>query len=195
MPSPRLVRSAPRGLPDRTDDELMTLVQTGVRDAFEALVSRHAERLAHACSRLVNDPAQGAELAQETWVTVWRSTSQYRGDGRFIVWLLTLARNRCRNHLRNQGAMREGALHAAREPAEAPSPDQIDRLLDEERRRRVRECLARLPPRMRDALLLRYAEELRYDEMAAVLNAGESTLRSRVHHGLRLLKALLEKKQ
>jgi DNA-directed RNA polymerase specialized sigma24 family protein len=46
---------------------------------------------------------------------------------------------------------------------------------------------------MREALLLRYAEELRYDEMVEVLGAGESTLRSRVHHGLRLLKNLLER--
>ena len=143
----------------------------------------------------MNDPDEGAELAQETWVTVWRSASQYRGDGRFVVWLLTLARNRCRNQLRDQGAMRDRALRAASEPGAAPSPDQIDRLLDEERRRRVRECLARLPPRMREALLLRYAEELSYDEMAAVLDAGESTLRSRVHHGLRSLKALLEKQR
>jgi DNA-directed RNA polymerase specialized sigma24 family protein len=48
---------------------------------------------------------------------------------------------------------------------------------------------------MRDALLLRYAEELRYDEMVGVLHAGESTLRSRVHHGMKLLRALLEKNQ
>jgi DNA-directed RNA polymerase specialized sigma24 family protein len=46
---------------------------------------------------------------------------------------------------------------------------------------------------MREALLLRYAEELRYDEMSEVLRASESTLRSRVHHGLRLLRELLEK--
>ena len=46
---------------------------------------------------------------------------------------------------------------------------------------------------MREALLLRFAEELRYDEMAPLLAAGESTLRSRVHHGLKLLRSLLEK--
>jgi RNA polymerase sigma-70 factor (ECF subfamily) len=45
---------------------------------------------------------------------------------------------------------------------------------------------------MREALVLRYAQELRYDEMAAILRIGESTLRSRVHHGLRLLRDLLE---
>jgi len=79
--------------------------------------------------------------------------------------------------------------------AAIPSPTQIDRLLVEERQRRVRDALSRLPASMREALLLRYAEGLAYDEMAAVLGTGESTLRSRVHHGLRLLRSLLEKTQ
>jgi RNA polymerase sigma factor (sigma-70 family) len=195
MPAPRLVRPTPDPLPDRSDDELMTLAQAGVRDAFAVLVERHAERLAQACSRFVNDPDAGAELAQETWVAVWAARSQYRADGKFIVWLLTSARNRCRNHLRHQGVGRNHALRVAARGTEPPSPNQIDRLLVEERRRRVRDALSQLPGRMREALLLRYSEDLRYDEMAAVLRVSESTLRSRVHHGLRQLRNLLEKNQ
>ena len=53
-------------------------------------------------------------------------------------------------------------------------------------------AISELPAAMREALLLRYAEELRYDEMALVVGAGESTLRSRVHHGLQQLKNKLE---
>ncbi|HXN30527.1 MAG TPA: sigma-70 family RNA polymerase sigma factor [Polyangiaceae bacterium] len=169
----------------------MALAQAGVRDAFAVLVERYAERLVHACSAFVHDSAAGAELAQETWVTIWAQRSQYRPAGKFVVWLITAARNRCRNHVRRHGIVRR---HAQREATgEPPSPDQIDRLLLEERRRRVRDALSRIPDGMREALVLRYAEDLRYDEMAEVLRVGESTLRSRVHHGLRRLRALLEK--
>jgi RNA polymerase sigma-70 factor (ECF subfamily) len=180
-------------LPDRTDDELMTLAQAGVREAFAVLVARHAERLVQTCSRFVNDAAAGAELAQETWAAVWTARAQYRADGKFIVWLLTAARNRCRNHLRHQGVSLTYALGQAARSLEPTSPDQIERLLVEERRRRVHNALSRLPASMREALVLRYVEELHYDEMAAVLHTGESTLRSRVHHGLRLLRGLLER--
>jgi RNA polymerase sigma-70 factor (ECF subfamily) len=193
MPVPRLVRPVPDRLQDRSDDELMTLAQAGVRDAFAVLVGRHAVRLAQACARFVNNADAGAERAQETWVALWAARSQYRADGKFIVWLLTAARNRCRNHVRRQG-MGHAHVGLMAQGAEASSPDQIDRLLLEERRRRIREALTRLPERMREALLLRYAEDLPYDEMAEVLSVGESTLRSRVHHGLRLLRNLLEKK-
>ena len=192
MTFPRLVRAAPEPLPARSDDELMTLAQAGLRDAFAVLVERHAERLVHVCARFVDDGELGAELAQETWVALWSERARYRGDGRFVVWLITAARNRCRNHVRRHGVVRRHAETVTQAAAPA-SPDQIDRLLLEERRRRVREALGRLPERMREAVLLRFAEELGYDEMAAVLSVGESTLRSRVHHGLRLLRGLLEK--
>jgi len=193
MPSPYLVRPAPGLLPERSDDELMTLAQAGMREAFAVLVERHAERLVQACSRLFNNAEAGAELAQETWVTVWTQRSHYRAEGKFVVWLITAARNRYRNHLRRQGVVQHHVWQEAADGAQAPAPEQIDRLLVQERQRRVRDALARLPDRMREALLLRYAEELRYDEMAEIVGAGEATLRSRVHHGLRLLRTLLEK--
>ncbi|HEY4013958.1 MAG TPA: RNA polymerase sigma factor [Polyangiaceae bacterium] len=193
MPAPCLVHPVSDPLPERGDDELMALAQAGMREAFAVLVERHATRLVQACARFVNDPAVGAELAQETWVAAWAARSQYRPDGKFFVWLLASARNRCRNHARHEGVGKAFVEHSGRQASSPLSPDQIDRLLAEERQRGVREALSRLPSRMREALLLRFAEDLRYDEMAAVLHTGESTLRSRVHHGLRLLKNLLEK--
>ncbi len=195
MTPPRLLRLEPvptAPLEQRTDNELMALAQAGVREAFAALVERHARRVVQICSRFANDPDIGAELAQETWVAVWAHRGEYQLTGKFIVWLITAARNRCRNCLRANEVARRYA-HAAAALGTATSPDQIDVLLQEERRRRVRDALARLPAAMREALLLRYAEELRYDEMAEVVQVGESTLRSRVYHGLRLLRNLLEK--
>lgn len=195
MTPPRLLRLAPAPaahLEERTDDELMTLAQAGLREAFAVLVRRHARRVLQTCSRFANDAEASAELAQETWVAVWTHRSEYRPDGKFIVWLITACRNRCRNHLRAKGVARRYAERSA--PArEGLPPDQIDALLVEERRRRVRDELQRIPAPMREALLLRYGEDLRYDEMAKVVRTGESTLRSRVHHGLKLLRNLLEK--
>ncbi|HXX67964.1 MAG TPA: sigma-70 family RNA polymerase sigma factor [Polyangiaceae bacterium] len=189
----RLVRLEARSsasLAERTDDELMTLAQAGLRPAFAVLVERHAARVVQLCSRFVGDADVGAELAQETWVAVWQHRARYRPDGKFVVWLITAGRNRCRNHLRNH---RVAQRHAATAAADAPTPDQIDALLSGERARRVREALARLPEAMREALILRFAEDLRYDEMVAIMRVGGSTLRSRVHHGLRLLREMLGK--
>jgi RNA polymerase sigma-70 factor, ECF subfamily len=190
MAFPRLVRAkapAEDALTERSDDELMQLAQAGLRDAFAVLVERHAQRIVQLCSRFANDPQLGRELAQDTWVMVWQGRDKYRAEGGFVPWLITVARNRCRNQLRRRKL-------AVAHDLEAPPPDsprsagQLDELLREERRRRVRLALAELSFPMREALLLRYAEELRYDEMTNVVGSGESTLRSRVHHALKILK-------
>ncbi len=194
MAFPRLVRAEepPQSeLAKRSDDELMGLAQAGLRPAFAALVERHALRVIHLCSRFVNDAQLGRELSQDTWALIWQGRDKYRGDGGFVAWLVTVARNHCRNELRRR---RLATLHQ-REAVLEHSPasaGQLEDLLADERRRRVRAALAELPVALRDALLLRYAEELRYDEIASVVGTGESTLRSRVHHGLRALKQKLE---
>jgi RNA polymerase sigma-70 factor (ECF subfamily) len=195
MAFPRLVRvSEPpqNALAERTDDELMQLAQAGLKSAFAVLVERHARRVVALCARFVNDAQLGRELAQDTWVMVWQRRESYRAEGGFVPWLVTVARNHCRNQLRRSKLA--AALEQAAPAAEAGSSSaQLDELLVEERRRRVRAALSELSLPLREAVLLRYAEELRYDQMTAVVGTGESTLRSRVHHALKALKQKLEK--
>lgn len=195
MVFPRLIHSksgAQEGLSERSDDELMRLAQAGSRAAFASLVERHAQRVVGLCARFVNDAQAGQELAQDTWVAVWQNREHYQPGGGFVPWLVTIARNHCRNHLRARGTRQRHAQTTA-QLAPEPSADQIDHLLALEHERRVRKALEDLPEAMREALLLRYGEELRYDEMATVIGTGESTLRSRVFHGLKLLRDKLEK--
>jgi RNA polymerase sigma-70 factor, ECF subfamily len=195
MAFPRLVRTAdpPKdAFAERPDDELMTLARAGQRAAFAVLVERYAERVARLCFRFVNDVQLGRELAQDTWVLVWQGRETYRSDGGFVPWLITVARNHCRNEMRR----RKVAAAYARSPLAHESGDfegQLDSLIIEERRRRVRGALQELSTPLREALLLRYAEELPYDQMTTAGGANESTLRSRVHHGLKALKQKLEK--
>jgi RNA polymerase sigma-70 factor, ECF subfamily len=193
MAFPRLVRAADppqEALRERSDDELMQLARAGLRSAFAVLVERYAVRVAQLCSRFVNDVQLGRELAQDTWVLVWQGRDKYHGDGGFVSWLVTVARNHCRNELRRRKSATQAREALSDESAQ--SAGQLDGLLVQERRTRVREALSHLSLPMREALLLRYAEDLRYDEIASVVGASESTLRSRVHHGLKALKERLE---
>jgi RNA polymerase sigma-70 factor, ECF subfamily len=185
--------SSGHGLQSRSDDELMTLAQGGRTDAFAALVTRHGARVITTCSRFVANAELGAELAQDTWVLAWERRSAYQAGGELLPWLITVARNRCRNHLRGQAV--EQRYQAEQEPETALAPEQIDALLSAEQQRRVRDALQRLPVAMREVLLLRYGEELRYDAIASVLGDSESTLRSRVYYGLKSLRLELEKKR
>ena len=194
MAFPRLVRapsSSDDALTERSDDELMRLSRAGLKPAFAVLVERHALRVVACCSRLVNDAELGRELAQDTWVLVWQAREKYRADGGFLPWLVTVARNHCRNELRRRArAPRDDASEA---PADlSPGTGPLDALLVEERRKEVRNALFELAVPLREALLLRFGDGLRYDEMSSVAGTGESTLRSRVHHGLKALRLKME---
>lgn len=182
-------------LDERTDDELMLLSSSGHRDAFAALVRRHAARVLRACTRSVGDPVRGEELAQDVWLAVWNARGEYRPEGRFDLWLLTVTRNRIRNAKRD-AARRAAVIHPVLSADDAAplrdrAPSELDALVARERRLRVDRALERVPLPQREAVALRFGDDLSYDEIAIVLQTNESTARSRVFHGLRALRKFL----
>jgi RNA polymerase sigma-70 factor, ECF subfamily len=198
---PKLVAVA-AGAPDdraplggRDDEELMTLVRAGHAPALRALAERHMARLARFCGKVLVDVHAGQEIAQQTWLQIWAHRARYESRTRFQVFLFTIARNLCKNELRRrarQGAWVDSTVEDQR-LVQIPNhdPSHVDALLLRERTRELLLALAKVPELQREAMLLRFDEELGYEDMAAVLGASESTLRSRVYHGLRALRALL----
>jgi len=182
-------------LEERSDEDLMALVRLGARAAFRVLVVRHAERVAGFCARITGDRSGAREVAQEVWLAVWDARERWEPRSKFTSYLYTIAFTRSRNHTRSRRRM---AAVFAPEPLEpdaalATNELQIDRLLERERRERLFEALGELPTLMREAVILRFVDELSYEEMEAVLSANASTLRSRVHHALARLKERLGK--
>jgi RNA polymerase sigma-70 factor (ECF subfamily) len=180
----------------RSDDDLMLLSSQGVAAAFEELVRRYSRRVRAYCAKQLGDAEAGDELAQEIWMSVWGHRAEYRPEGKFVVWLFTLMRNRIRNSRRDLS--RRPVAPTSEDPiatlAETPdlSPSELDRLLTIERRARVDRALAAVPDLLRDAVLLRFTNDLPYEQIAQILDTNESTARSRVFHGLRELRRRLK---
>lgn len=188
----RLVADAtPSGEP--SDDALMALAGAGHAQAYAALVRRHEPRVRRFCQLLLNDPNAARDATQETFLKLWALRQRYRPEGKFKQLLLTTARNQCRS-------MQRGRLlrlllpleHAAAEPApleQGGSPGES--LSEAQRQWLVTSALARLPPRFREPLALRFLEGMPYEEIAQVIGRTPSAARSRVHYGLRQLADLL----
>ncbi|HVH46065.1 MAG TPA: RNA polymerase sigma factor [Labilithrix sp.] len=196
LPSNVVPLRRPPGVPlaERDDDALMLLASGGQRDAFRVLVERHGSRVVRFCTRMTSDRRIAEELAQETWLSVWGARDTYKPNGQFVVWLLVAARNRCLNARR--GDARRSRVFVAEpeggfDDAPADDPAQLDRLIAAEERRRVARALAELPAPMREAVTLRYADALAYEQIAEVTGANASTVRSRVFHGVKKLHELL----
>jgi RNA polymerase sigma-70 factor (ECF subfamily) len=177
-------RARERGLCARSDDELMELAAGGVRDAFGELIGRYQARVRSFCRRW--DPERGDDLAQEVFLQLWAARARYQPRGQFPLYLFTVVRNRCRNVRRSW--FRQPTLEPlAPEVPNPTSSDQLDAVLERERAARVERQVAQLSPKLREAVLLRFGEEMSYAEIAAVVGAPEATVRSRVFNGLRRL--------
>lgn len=171
----------------------MLLSAAGSEEAFEQLVRRHHPRLARYCGKSVGSITEGDELAQETLVRMWEARRDYQPRAPFAVFMLTIARNLCRNRVRDAG--RRGRWHAEAPEARLEavssqsSPDVVDQLLEREQQRRVRDAMLELPDMFREVLLLRFDQELDYAEISRIVGRNEATVRSRVFHGLKKLRA------
>jgi len=195
-PHPDPAEDAPASrLEARSDEELMALVRLDARPAFRVLVVRHAGRVAGFCARITGDRVGASEVAQEVWLALWDARDRWEPRSTFASYLYTIAFTRAHNHARSQ---RRREARFAPEPL---APDaligtgelEIDRLLARERQERVFQALGELPAPMREALVLRFVDELSYEEMERVLSANVSTLRSRVFHALARLRERMRK--
>jgi RNA polymerase sigma-70 factor (ECF subfamily) len=182
-------RAAP---PLRDDDDgLMARAAAGDTEAYARLVRRYQGAVRAYCVRLTGNRTAGDDVAQEVFLTLWQSRSRYEERGRFRSFLFTLARNACHNQKRSRVGDLAMALEVSELVCEDDPHDEI--MVRNERRRRVHDSVARLPFAQRDALLLRYAADLEYAEIALILGKSEATVRSRVFLGLARLRRILGK--
>lgn len=134
---------------------------------------------------------QAEDLAQETWVRVLERGRQYDGRQRFEPWLFSIARNLAIDHLRRQRRVGE---KDSEEGMELPGPELQSPFLAAARSEdaaRIAAALATLEPVYREALLLRFQEELSLEEIALVASAPVSTVSSRIYRGLAMLRSSL----
>lgn len=171
-------------------------LRRGEPDAFDALLARYQNRLYRYLLRLTANPAAAEDLFQETWLKVITRIHRYDERRPFEPWLFSVARNLAIDHLR------KASPESLDEPSEsgetriarlgADEPGSLERLLERERRGLLERKLEELPALYREALSLRFEEEMTFEEIAAVLSAPVSTVKSRVQRALSTLRETMK---
>ncbi|MGE5235003.1 MAG: RNA polymerase sigma factor [Acidobacteriota bacterium] len=165
---------------------LVEQAQHGDRDAFEAFASSVLDDLYSAAVLMVHDPALAEDAAQEALVRAWRGLPRLRDPGRVRPWLYRILLNACADTARQA---RSGGITAQTlEWVEADGRFE----LEIERRDAIARCLARLTPRQRGVLILRYFVGLSVPEVAAASGVPVGTAKSRLHGALNALRAALD---
>jgi RNA polymerase sigma-70 factor, ECF subfamily len=176
----------PCGHGDRNDDDLMLLARGGVDGALNTLIERHQARVLRLACRYVGDSALAADVAQNTFVALFRSASQYQARGRFKAYLYRLLLNQC--HMARRSALTHvRALTELRESELTPT-----HVLQRERQRDLERAVAGLSTKLRDVVVLRFCAELDYDEIAETLDIPTGTVKRRLFDAMAKLREELE---
>ena len=173
-----------------TDAVIVERVLGGDREAFRVLVDRHHDRCLRVATHLLGDVAEAEDAVQEAMLRAFRYLGRYKERERFGAWLLRILVNKCRTmQARRRGARVVPGLG----DAELDYPD--DRELPGDERATLRaeleRALAQLPAEQREAVVLRFSDDLTFDEMATVTGVGVSALKMRVQRACARLRALL----
>lgn len=168
------------------DEELVRRIGAGDSVAVQAMVARKLPRILALATRMLGDAAEAEDVAQETFVRIWRHASGWRqGQARFDTWIHRVALNLCYDRLRRRHEWTTDELPEVAD--DAPLPDAMPG--DEERR--VSQALLRIAPRQREAIVLVYYQELSNIEAAGAMQVSVDALESLLARGRRSLQAML----
>ena len=184
-----------------TPQELMRLVQTGNEEAFSELVRRFKEPITAFALRMLNDHQKALDVAQETFVNVYVHAQSYRPVASFQGWLYRIAHNLAINELRRRKREQAVSIDAPLDPGRPDGPrfeppdnaaNAEESILGRERMEVVRRCVASLPEKYRSAIVMKDMQGLKFEEIAVILDCPESTVKSRVMRGRRMIRSRLE---
>ena len=170
------------------DQQLVVRAQHGDQQAFGLLVSKYQRKLARLLSRLIRDPAEVEDVAQETFIKAYRALGNFRGDSAFYTWLYRIGINTAKNYLVSQGRRAPTRTDFDSEEAETFEDGDLLRdintpermLLSKQIGETVNSAMDDLPDDLRTAIMLREIEGMSYEDIAKMMDCPIGTVRSRI---------------
>jgi len=171
----------------REEADLLDRSQKGDREAYGRIVGRYQVRVYNLMVRMTGNPAVSEELAQEAFLRAYENIHRFDTGRRFLPWIMCIAANLARNHLKS----------ARRREIPAPVDDRFgdggapaeDRMVERDRLSRVERALMALPLKYRLPLVLKHVEGMSYKEIKETTGLPVRVLKMRVHRARKRLRA------
>ncbi len=177
------------------ENEVIKSVLQGKREAYAVLVDAYRTQIFNLAYRMTGNYEDASDLAQETFIRAYRNLRQFDPGKRFFTWLYTIGLNLIRNHLKKRGReiSRENATQISSEAGTDQGTQAEQDLIQAQEIHHLEICLQKLPTDLREAIVLRFYQDLSFEEIAVISDASLSAVKMRVYRGLEQLKRLVEK--
>ncbi|MEN3939950.1 sigma-70 family RNA polymerase sigma factor [Prosthecobacter sp. SYSU 5D2] len=180
---------------DDEDIHLMIALAGGNDPALNVLMRRWHVRLTGYLDRLCGSHATACDLAQETFVRVYKHRHRFRPAQKFSTWLFAIATNLARNHARWQKRHPVTLMEPEQVsglPLECELPCPSGSLEQQERAAAVRDAILKLPPEQKETLILSTYEGMSHAEIAEIMDTTEKVVEMRLYRARKHLKELLQ---
>lgn len=179
----------------KTDAEVVAEVLKGDRKAYAKIIDAYKAPVFNLAFRMTASYADADDLTQETFIRAYQKLQQFDRSKKFFTWLYTIGINLIRNHLRKKARTDFFGASGCIIP-ESPTQGGDGRegsLLSEDRMKELEDNMRKLPVDMREAIILKYQQDLTFEEIADITGDSVSAVKMRVYRGLRKIRAMLEK--
>jgi RNA polymerase sigma-70 factor (ECF subfamily) len=188
------IRPAPKAASrdDAALGELLVLVGRGDQLAFESVYDQVAAPVFGLIRRVLRDPAQSEEVAQEALLEVWRTAERFDpARGSAMAWVMTIAHRRAVDRVRAEAAATDREARAAALAPDGPADEVAEAVAASLEAERVRHCLDGLSDLQRESITLAYYSGYTYPQVAAALGVALGTVKTRIRDGLKRLRDCL----
>ena len=181
--------SAPPAPDGQSDAALVRAAAGGEDKAFDRLMSRHAPRIVRFLTQQTGDAAAAEDIAQDSFVALYRNLDRFDPDKPFETWLFTIARNKMRDHFRRRTVLRWLGEETDFDRFEGGEADPETIAGDRGELRRLSDDLARLPEGLRTPLLLASVEGMPLAEIGTVMGLTEKAVEVRIYRARKVLRS------
>jgi RNA polymerase sigma-70 factor (ECF subfamily) len=172
-----------------TDQQLIHLFVEGNADALSNLIERHKDKIYTSIYLLVKDRYLAEDLFQDTFIKVIDTVNagRYTEEGKFLPWVMRIARNLCVDHFRKikrSPSIKTGDNHDIFEMINFYEPGADEKIMQKESHERVSKMLDMLPDDQKEVIIMRHYADLSFKEIAKLTDCSINTALGRMRYGL-----------
>lgn len=168
-------------------DELKLIqdFNNGNEQAYNQLVLRYKEKIYWIVRRMIPDHDEADDVTQNVFIKAYQSLKSFKGDSSFYTWIYRIAINLSLNEIRRKKLRRTFSLDEEIHPVRSTDAHPLEAMERDERTKLIRDAIELLPDKQKKVFLLRYYEELPYEEISKILKTSVGGLKANYFHAVR----------